>query len=176
MGRVESAFVSGGAIRYEDLSISAMICAMNYKDGCNTLDSIATPKAMLKWSKRLTRTRLVDRILRRKPTPIRFQEEVSAFREYMDGGSWHPDYIASGSGEQTNLPYEQIVRVTLMRDLGFSESELMDRPLVHSLTDFYTLHALSGTVRLTDLPPAEELNAQLDALDKWMRDRNGNRS
>lgn len=161
LNRVESAFLSGEKILYEDLAVSVFICAMNYADGVAALDDNRLQRNMLRWSQLLTRTRAIDRLLFRKPRPIEFHDKVAEFNEYLKAGSWHPDFASASEGTPIGLPSEHVIRVVLMRDMGFREEEIMDRSWSKCLTDFYTLRALDGSGEIRDN----------DALNAFMADK-----
>lgn len=179
MNRVESAFVCGGPVRYEDLAISVMICALTYEEGCKALEDSGLPNAMKKWAERLTRTRWIDRALRRKPTPIAFGQKCDEFRDYLIKGSWHPNYKTNTDARSNdiNLPSEQVVRVLLMREMGFSEAELMNRSWSLCLTDAYTIRALDGQIGI--MPDDDELAEfvkQAEAVIQKIQADNGDRN
>ena len=164
MNRVGSAFLSGDPLRYEDLAVSVFICANKYADAVQALDDPGLSRSMLRWSQTLTRTRPIDRLLRRKPRPIEFTAKATAFRDYLRQGSWHPDFHSKGDGGNTiEAPPEHLIRITLMRELGISESEIMDRSWSQCLTDFYLLRALDGSINIVDNAEIEEMLKKVEA-------------
>ena len=164
MNRVGSAFLSGDPLRYEDLAISVFICANRYVDALSALDDPMLPRSMLRWSQKLTRTRPIDRLLRRKPTPIDFTAKAESFRDYLRQGSWHPDFHSkSDEGNAIEAPPEHLIRIKLMRELGISETEIMDRSWSQCLTDFYLLRALDGSINIVDNAEIEEMLKKVEA-------------
>lgn len=158
LNRVECSLLSGEQIRYDDIAVALLICSRNFASGVAALDDPETPKMLGEWAQRITSTRPIDRILRRKPKPINMADAVAQFGKYIQDGSWHPNAVGTSDrrGEEIPLPSEQIVRVILMRELGFSEHELMDRSWSQCLTDVYTVRALDGVIKV--MPDTDEIS------------------
>ena len=103
--------------------------------------------------------------MRRKPVAIDYVAKIDAFRKYIADGSKMPDYsYTPGDFQSQHCPSVQIVKVALMRDMHFSEAELMDRPWSLCLWDYVTLKAISGQVRMVDTDAIREAQGVADRI------------
>lgn len=172
LNRIQSAFLAGGVPDFNDLASSIFICSKTYREALAVMENPNISKAMRSWACRLTG--LTDwRVIigLRKCRPIDLAKSVEAFQEYIQEHSKIPDYDFNPAYfRDMHCPEVQMVKVTLMREMGFSESEIMDRPWGACLWDYVTLRALDGKVKMIDgelkqeaLNTANELKALIDS-------------
>ena len=169
--RLESVFVCGGIPTFSDLALSVLICASTYKEGLSYLENPDLSSELRRWADKLTglNTFLV-RIGIRKPTPINLEEKSAALSEYIAEASKVPNYHFNPSDfTEISCPSAQIVKVTLMREMKFSEEEILDRSWALCLWDFVTLKAINGSVKMLNqgsiddaLKVANEVAAKLN--------------
>lgn len=152
LGRVRSSFVTEGEVTsLHDLALSILICALPYSEGLELFNDPKLPKFFEQWHARLSGESIWTRIGLRKIKPVDYSEHARAFADYVQRGSKIPNYSYNPSDfKKIECPSVQIVKTTLMRDMGFSEADLMDRPWGLCLWDFVTLRALSGQIAMVD--------------------------
>lgn len=155
--RVKSAFVCEGTVNYNELAIAALICSLNYQDGLACLKDPGTADFLKLLGERITgilewRVRLGIR----KARVIDLLANVAAFSAYLKEGSSIPHYsYTPGDFKSVDCPQVQIIKISLMRDLHISESDLMDRSWAMCLWDYVTLRALKGEVSMV---PKDEID------------------
>jgi hypothetical protein len=172
MHRVRSAFVCGGVPEYSDLAVSVMICSLTFEEGIKTLDDPNIHLAMGHWQRSVCGMRGIRyRIGLAKSKPIDLFEKSEAFNAYLKQGWSHPDYSYDASGDTVDIPFLQSVKVTLMRDLHFTETELLDRPWSRSLWDFLTLKALKGEIQMVDSSELDSLLKSAPDIEKQLREK-----
>jgi hypothetical protein len=169
--RVQSAFVCDGITDYQELAVAALICSLTYEDGIEAIKDPSTPKLLKRLGERITGIRdWRVRIGIRKARVIDLPANVAAFSSYMREGSSIPHYsYTPGDFKSVDCPQVQIIKVTLMRDLHISESDLMDRSWAMCLWDYVTLRALKGEVSLVardEINQAAEVGKNLMELIK----------
>lgn len=175
LNRIESPFFTEGKIGIADLATAILICSMSYQEGLRVIEDPKLDLFMRKWHARLSgMDRLLVRLGFKKPNAIDYQEKISSFFEYLETGTKSPTY-SSRINESPGMecPSYQVVRVTLMRDLGISDSEIMDRPWVLCIWDFITLKALSGDVKMVS---GDAINDALEFANRLQEKLNGCRS
>jgi hypothetical protein len=172
LGRVKSSFVTEGeTLSLHDLALSVLICAQTYADGLKLFSDRNLSKFFTRWHSKLRGESWVTRIGWRKPVEIDYAQKARELSDYIQKGSKVPDYSYQPADfKEMNCPSVQIVKVTLMRDMGFTEAELMDRPWALCLWDFVTLRALAGHVRMIDGEEIKEAQAAADRLDKLIKE------
>lgn len=99
--------------------------------------------------------------------------------DYIKEGSRSPDYSYSDDRTKSvDCPMPQIIKVTLMMELGIDDDRIMDRPWGQCLTDFVTIRAVNGDVEFVDMmdfetarKSANEIQKQIDeeGADAWLR-------
>ncbi len=169
--RVESAYVCGGSPDFSDLALSILICASTYEEGVALLDNKDLSSEMRRWAERLTgMNRLSVRLGLKKPTPIDFEAKHAAFSEYIKEGSKVPNYhFNPGDFSELACPNVQIVKASLMRDMKFTESEILNRSWALCLWDSVTLKALAGTVKMHDENELSEAHKRANLLAEKLR-------
>lgn len=151
--RLKSAFVTPGEeFTRHDLALSVLVCSLDYKSGCDLFNSTELPEFFKRWHDKLTGDGWLARLGLRKLKPIDYAAKSAAFAKYLADGSTGPGYTYNESEfAEIYCPSAQIVKVALMRDMGFREAEIMDRPWALCLWDYVTLRALSGQVKMVDI-------------------------
>lgn len=150
LNRVESAYVCGGDPSFSDLALSVLICASTYREGLGHLCNPQLSSELKRWAKRLThQDKFLVRLGFRKPVPIDFKEKSGEFIDYLAAGSKIPNYHFNPSDfTEISCPSAQLVKVGLMREMKFSEDEILDRSWALCLWDFVTLKAINGNVKM----------------------------
>lgn len=148
--RVRSAFVCDGIPDYQELAIAALICSISYVDGIGAINDPSTPKLLKRLGERITGIRdWRVRLGLRKARVIDLPANIAAFSAYLKEGSSIPHYsYTPGDFKMVDCPQVQIIKVTLMRDLHISESDLLDRSWAMCLWDYVTIRALRGEVSM----------------------------
>ena len=148
--RVQSAFVCEGVPDYQELAIAALICSLTYEDGIAAIKDPSTPKLLKRLGERITGIR--DWRVRfglRKARVIDLPANVAAFSSYLKDHSSIPHYYYTpGDFKTVDCPQVQIVKVTLMRDLHLSDTEILNRSWAMCLWDYVTLRALKGELSI----------------------------
>lgn len=175
LGRVRSSFVTAGETSsLNDLALSVLLCALPYALGIEVLQGDGLDLFFKQWHDLLSGISWATRFRLRKPRRIDYAEIAAKFGEYISDGSKIPNYsFTPGDFAEMACPSVQIVKVTLMRDMGFDEAELMDRPWGLCLWDFVTLRALAGTIRMVDSDKLIEARELADALEEKLRAKGG---
>jgi hypothetical protein len=154
LNRLESAFVcehKPDADPFQELALGVAVCAQSYADGVAMLHDPKTPMAMALWAQRLTRTRFIDRLLRRHPRIIDIAAECDTFREYMRSNTKVPHYTYNPKDSvEIACPSVQQVRACLQRAFGLSDDAILNRSWQQCLWDFVTLKALDNQIQMTD--------------------------
>lgn len=169
--RIESSYVCGGLAGFDDLSLSVLICASTYEEGLEHLNNPDLPREMRRWADKLTgMDRLSVRLGFRKPTPIDFDAKHAAFSGYIVNGSKVPNYhFNPGDFEEVGCPNVQLVKAGLMRDMKFTESEIMNRSWALCLWDHVTLKAMAGSVKMYKEDTIEDARKLANELAEKIR-------
>lgn len=137
LSRIESVFIAGGKLSFDDLAASVFICANDYRTG---VDAVQNPnryaRTMRRWQRKLGFVNLSD--------------QSAEFRKYIETELAEPDYNFPEAGSHSvGCPSVQSVKVALVK-LGFSEAELLDRSWRLCVWDYLTSKALDGQITFTD--------------------------
>lgn len=172
--RVESVFVDGGAPTYEDLAISVLICSQDWKGGCEIFNEPDLVRFMLRWHDKLTgRDKWLVKLGLRRPTVVDLESKCKEFADYLSQGMRLPCYSYDPSdSRQVELPMVQMVKCRLMKEMGFSEAELMDRSWALCLWDYVTLQALNGEVKVYKRDDIQNAQAVAESIAKAIANRN----
>lgn len=168
--RIDSPFVNGtisGIPTFDDLALSVLICSEDYQTSLQCLDYPFLSRVLRRWADQLTgMNHWWVRAGLRKAKTIDFVQTAVEFTNYIREHSKIPDYDFNPADfREMHCPEVQVVKVTLMREMGFSESEIMDRGWGHCLWDYVTLRALDGKVKMIDAEVKKEaLNTANDLL------------
>ena len=169
--RVESAFIMGGVPDFTDLALSVFICSQSYQETIKALDNPNLPEFMADWHNQLTgEDKWLVRLGIRKPVVIDYKAKANAFAEYLTTGSKIPQYSYTPNDfKPLTCPPAQMVKVTLQKEMGFSEAELLDRSWAWCLWDFVTLKALAGQVTMYEDGQIENAQAVGDAIAEMLK-------
>lgn len=168
--RIDSPFVSrtlSDHPTFDDLALSVLICSESYEKAVECLDYPHLPRVLRSWADRLTgMDRWTVRMGLRKARIIDFLQPAIEFSNYIREHSKIPDYDFNPADfSEMHCPEVQMVKVTLMREMGFSESELLDRSWGLCLWDYVVLRAQDGKVKMIDAEVKKEaLNTANDLL------------
>lgn len=157
--RVESSFVKGGDVTWDDLAISVFICSKTFEEACEAFDDPELNKFMADWHDQLTDN---------GKTKIDFDAKAKMFNDYMEAGHKSPDYVYSvDASDIGDVPPVQFVKAYLLSKTNLTEKEFLNRPWSLSMWDFLTLQAQEGQVRLCSsqtLADAQSIAANLAKL------------
>lgn len=159
LNRIKSAFiVEGQPQTYEEVAIAALICSLPYQDGIKAITDPNAPKFFDYLGKRITGIGTWPvRLGLRRPRVIDLPAVCRAFGDYIKDHTRIPYYsFTDGDFADIAAPAVQLVKVALMRDMHFTEAELMDRSWQLCLWDHVTLKAMRGEVRMME---EEQVNA-----------------
>lgn len=171
LSRMQSPFVVGGERNWANLSASVLICAQTYEEGVASLDDPDMDRFMRKWHDKITgNDRWSVRLCLKSPNVLNLFLECSAFQEYLDANTKGPNFSYDPNKfRPLNCPSEQIIKIALMRDLHFTESEVLNRSWLLCLWDYTTLRTLAGQVDMVDddaIQDAQNVAAELMRLVK----------
>lgn len=148
--RVQSAFITGQPPSYEDLALSALICSLSFEDGVEALRSQDAALLLKELAERITGSRSwLVRLGLRRPRVIDLEANCAAFSDYIREHSRIPHYTYTpGDFKTMECPSVQVVKVCLMREMHFGESEILNRSWALCLWDYVTLRAIKGEVSM----------------------------
>lgn len=159
--RIESPFIGHqpkGSKLFDDLALAVLICSESYANGIQILHDPGLSKALRSWADSLTgMNRWAVRLRLKKPNLINFEGPASEFSEYIKEHSKIPDYDFNPDDlREVHCPEVQLVKVALMREMGISESEILDRPWGLCLWDYVTMNAQDGKIKMVDTAQKHE--------------------
>jgi hypothetical protein len=151
----DCAFVADGErpATIEDLILGLVICSQTYEDASDFLEALDDPPP---WWSRLNRS---QRVLRKWGNRVRsavrrdkefsIYERFAMFQRHIASGSSMPRFwILKESSEQSSAPWYQNVKLALMSQLGYSETQALNMPLQVAFQDYFRHAEASGTIRL----------------------------
>lgn len=170
LDRLGSPYIRGGNIGINDLLLAVWICARGFRENTELLDSSEFWSKVKAWKRSVVIGRWLLALTLRK---FEFAPRFVAFHNYMRSGQEIPKYFfESGKFSQSmGAPWMQTVRVRAIRDLGYSQDEVMDMPLSLLLWDYITLSELDGNVRIFDKQEHEEMTKAADEFHERMKKR-----
>ena len=170
--RVESAFVTGGNVHYEDLAISVFICAQPYAAALSSFNDATLPRFMRRWHRKLTGDVWWRRALRLKVRPVDLKEKTAAFSKYIDDGSRVPYYDVPADRVGANqIETVHAVQLALMAKTNLTESELLDRPWGRCLFDYIGLQAMEDKCTIRDKSAVDDALAIANRLVETLNHR-----
>lgn len=122
LDRVESPYVTGLDRRQEDLLTAIYIAAQSYTKASENL----WRKMSMAW--RWWTFRQADKLNAKHDYFLREDEKFAAMLTLARGGV--PQVYHDVEGEKTHAPYAMILIGDLMRHFGYSESEVLEMPLL----------------------------------------------
>lgn len=156
-----SPFVADAApVTPANLMVAVQVCARTWEDGLilcrDTHES----------------DRAVGAMLRKQARDLEWQKHADHFAQYLGEGSRVPNFTMPGpSGGTRWTPWEQSMRICLMRELGLSESDVMNRPLVLSWWDYLTVKEEEGTLTISTQDEQEFANRMFARADELCREQ-----
>jgi len=135
LSQINSPFLTGEAFRVLDLFAAVRVCSLTWEECqqfvASTEDYATQFEAWLK-----------------KVGSVDFQKKAELFADYLSNGQMVPEFRFTEKEDQASVqlwtPIEQRMRIRLMRELGLSESEVMNRPLTLCWWDYMTLKECRG--------------------------------
>lgn len=166
--RMQSPFIVGGEPDWSTLAASVLICAQTYEEALSDMDDPKMDRFMRKWYERITGNgSWLIRLRFKAPNVLNLVDACEAFRAYLESSIKGPNFSYDPSSfRPLNCPSEQVVKVALMRDLHFTESEVLNRSWLLCLWDYTTLRMLSGQVEIVD---DEAIQSAKDVAEELMR-------
>ncbi len=162
--RVESVFVFGGTPSYEDLALCVFICSRTYEEAVEGFEDPGLPREMERWADKLTGRRWW-----RSGKPINLPEKWLLFSKYLDLNCIQleegKDYVADTENtRKVHLPLVHTVRVKLQSRMGFSDTEILNRPWAWCLFDYFTLADMEGIIVMGHAEAARAAIAEAQAV------------
>lgn len=175
LNRIESPFIVGGTLpTFDDLAFAVLVCSKNYEDGLRSIEDPNLPKILRQWADRLTGLkRWMVRCRLKTATPVDFAKSALEFFAYIKEHSTVPKYEYNPDHfHEMSCPDVQMVKVTLMREMRFGESEILNRNWGLCLWDWVTMRALDGKVKLVNEDNYNEAREIANQLFKKLRGAN----
>ena len=92
------------------------------------------------------------------------------FNDYLNEGLDGQEALAEkGKGKSLGAPPEQVIKCALMSKLGFSESEVLNRPFSLSLWDIAAIAEMDGSLRIFSEEDAR-LQEQVKELERQIEE------
>lgn len=151
---------------FDELALAVLLCSETYRNGLRIIDDPMLPKVLRQWGERLTgQNRWTVRHWLKKAKRIDLIKEATEFGQYIREHSKVPSYdFNPGDFREIHCPSAQMIKVTLMREMGFGEAELLDRCWGLCLWDYVTLSALDGRVKMIDAQSKKEAQELANAV------------
>jgi len=174
--RVESAFVTGTSVAFEDLALSVFICAQKFADALFSFNDADLPRFMARWHRKLTGDVWWRRKLRLSIQQIDLKEKSEAFATYIANGSRIPYYdVPVDRINASEIESVHAVQLALMAKTTLTEAELLDRPWGRCLFDYVALQAMEDRCTIRDKSAIHDARAVADAIAAKLNQRcNGN--
>lgn len=157
LGRINSPFEVGGIPGVSDIVLAVLICSNDYDGAVELLNQPDLAEQCNKWAMQL---QIHGSWPRRKIVEIDWPDKRRMFERYIAEHSREPVISfeeSKFSDSAQTCPSTQLVKVELMRELGLSEHEVLNRCWSLCRWDYITLRVLAGTVRLVDKEAEAEL-------------------
>lgn len=144
--RADSPFVSGSTPEVVDVIFAVLVCSLTFEEAASALDSEEFGKQIVRWVKTLRKLNFIDKL--------------HEFQRYWFYGNQIPSYSTTKEemGEWSGTPWPQRLKIVLMSELGFSESDVLNRPLRMCWWDYLCFEERRGnvTVLSEDIQEAEQ--------------------
>lgn len=168
--RVESAFVVGGSVGYEDLAVSVFICAQTYRAAVDSFNDPDLPRFMARWHRKLSGDVWWRRMLRLKVNPVQLKAKAEEFARYIEAGSKMPYYdVAADRVGGSQIESVHAVQLALMSKTTLTEAELLDRPWGRCLFDYVVLQAMEDKCTIRDKSAVQEAQEVANRLAEKLR-------
>jgi hypothetical protein len=164
----------GGQPDFNDLAASVFVCSQTYADGLASFNDPDLPRFMSKWAAKLMGISWLTKLGLSKPKLIDFPAKCAAFAKYIEDGSKMPAYDYNPDEVRSmECPGAQLVKASLMSEMNFTETELLDRPWGLCLWDYVTLKAIKGRVRIWEKDTLNEAQEFANRLAEKLNARKG---
>jgi hypothetical protein len=162
--RHESGFLSEGGIKAGDLEFAIFICCHEYDEAREQLERPDLAELLKEWAK--------------KCGAFDYREKCGAFLDYLRDGSAMPELLPideEKTGRTPGAPFLQLVKVTVMGELGYTRHEALNAPLGEVLHDYWAYHERKGQAKILgpneqqhlDMAASEELRKSIEAEGHW---------
>jgi hypothetical protein len=179
--RLESPFVvssaPGATISIGDLALACLVCSKDWLGGLALLEQEDLAKALFKWGLRATRQHGWRILCPWLYTPLKLEEKLELFQEYLKFNMEAPCYsVEESKSRSINCPGWQVVKVVLMSKTTLTEREILDRPYRLCIADFLTLRAMEGQLNFEDESELEQAQELANQLAQKLSERKDNGS
>lgn len=131
LSRFDNSFLTGRATGVDDIILAILVCSMSFEEGLKFLSAPDREEQITSWSKKLKHK------FRQEGQTLDFAEKAELFKAYFDAGMVIPNYSATESGTASvGSPWPQVLKLTLMSELGMTETDVLNRPLRLSWWDY----------------------------------------
>jgi len=148
--RIESGFITGGEITWEDLAASVFICTQTFEDAVRAFYDPRLPRLMKAWHDRLSGADTwACRLGLQLPKVVDLKANAEAFAAYLKEATEIPEYnCGDGASSMGDVPMVQCVKAFLLANTSMTETEILNRSWRLSLWDFLTIQAIKGNLKL----------------------------
>jgi hypothetical protein len=125
----ESPFIFGGPIGDGDFIFAVNICSRTYEQ-------------CLEWIYwRDFESEATDDFVKKDVTHDQYEQALEFFRDYLTEALHPPPYVATNDGDPTRAgaPWVQTMKVSLMKNLHMTESQILDQWLLKSQYDWFSI-------------------------------------
>jgi hypothetical protein len=155
--RHENSFLGEQAkIHVGDLSLGIFVCCHEYDEALEQLERPDLGEILKEWGKR---SAMAD-----------FKAKAREFHRYLRDGSALPDFVPVKDGKEgrtPGAPFLQLVKVTLMSEVGYSRWEALNVPLSEALNDYFAHWERKGRVEILNPEErAERIAAEKEHFDQ----------
>jgi hypothetical protein len=162
--RFENGFLSGNG-SVDDLIFGVIVCSQTYDEALTFMRAPDRDEQAAAWAEK------VKAQLASEGQGLDIVDKAELFQVYLDDGRRIPVYsYEDGKGSSVGAPWWQILKVTLLAELGLSESAVLNRPLRLSWLDYLSWREINGKgVKLVpDVERLDEAQAEADAFHERM--------
>lgn len=158
--RADSACVRPGErISFDDFIFAVLICSRTYEESVAFFLSDWTVE-LKRWAKRLRK--------------IDLAQAQFVFSSYLIQGHTRPNFrfLVESEDFVFGSPWEQRIKIVLMENMGFTESQLLNRHLPLCWWDLLTHDELKGSIQITEGETAQfedEMFKQADEFAKTLK-------
>ena len=128
------------------LALAVMICSQDYKSALADMSSPELSETVSRFCFALTHESW-RKLWRRRA--VDYEAEWDKFCEYVETANKCPGFkaVSDKEPEPSHCPEVLAVKVSLMRHLGITEAEFLDRPWIVSLWDYTAINEQLGAVK-----------------------------
>jgi len=166
--RFDVAFVTGVEPNIGDLFLGVWICAHSWEENNALLDSSRFWEDMATWRGQVYGRGLLGWV---RPRKVDLGEKTKLFLDYVEQGLRWPKFFYEDqqASATAGAPFVQTVKVVLMKEVGLSESDVLNRPMALCLWDYITLGELNGKVQIYNEAEHQAMQSGADAFDAAYR-------